>query len=333
MALGRLPDEDRGPQLRQSRTSPPRVPTALPNRVSRTRPTPSPPTGPGRVGSWRMTDDIDANGYWTVDDYEALMGLAAYRYLAQRIGDPTEVQWADAAVRRPPGGHQSHSRCHHRPLPSPLPPLFHARTQYRQPVQEPRRRQLGGTVRVREMGLGRASSSAPPSTGPGLTLIDSTYAYGFRRLRGKLPPNTFGGFPDDYYSTGLQRRLRQLGTGQQPLPRSGDLELRVHDRQRPGRSLLMVGELDRPLQNDALDREPSRRRPGILSPWLGHLRGEQGPARLAGGAAIRRRSDRGPGRSRPRGSVGAGPSPSPTSPPPTARGSASGSPRTVSRSP
>ena len=38
--------------------------------------------------------------------------------------------------------------------------------------------------------------------GPGLTLIDATYAYGFGRLQGMLPPNTFGGFPDDYYSTG-----------------------------------------------------------------------------------------------------------------------------------
>ena len=40
------------------------------------------------------TDDIDTNGYWTIDDYEALMGLAAYRYLAQRVGDTGEVTWA-----------------------------------------------------------------------------------------------------------------------------------------------------------------------------------------------------------------------------------------------
>jgi hypothetical protein len=33
-------------------------------------------------------------------------------------------------------------------------------------------------------------------------MIDDTYAYGFKRLKGKLPPNTFGGFPGDYYSTG-----------------------------------------------------------------------------------------------------------------------------------
>ena len=39
-------------------------------------------TGPnGIIG---VTNDIDSNGYWTVDDYEALMGLTAYRYLAQR---------------------------------------------------------------------------------------------------------------------------------------------------------------------------------------------------------------------------------------------------------
>ena len=33
-------------------------------------------------------------------------------------------------------------------------------------------------------------------------MIDATYDYGFARLKGKLPPNTFGGFPGDYYSTG-----------------------------------------------------------------------------------------------------------------------------------
>jgi hypothetical protein len=38
--------------------------------------------------------------------------------------------------------------------------------------------------------------------GPGATMIDGTYDYGFARLKGKLPLNTFGGFPGDYYSTG-----------------------------------------------------------------------------------------------------------------------------------
>ncbi|MGH9029933.1 MAG: hypothetical protein ACRDV4_10000, partial [Acidimicrobiales bacterium] len=38
-------------------------------------------------------------------------------------------------------------------------------------------------------------------SGPGISLIDSTYSYGFGRLKGKLPPDTAGGFPDDYYSS------------------------------------------------------------------------------------------------------------------------------------
>ena len=39
-------------------------------------------TGPG--GIMEKTSDIDADGYWTIDDYEALMGLAAYHWLARR---------------------------------------------------------------------------------------------------------------------------------------------------------------------------------------------------------------------------------------------------------
>src|SRR5205807_9986828 len=41
-----------------------------------------------------------------------------------------------------------------------------------------------------------------PVNGPGVQLIDATYAYGFGRLAGKLPPDTLGGFPSNYYSTG-----------------------------------------------------------------------------------------------------------------------------------
>ena len=37
-------------------------------------------TGP--MGTMEATNDIDTQGYWTTDDYEALLGLAAYRYLA-----------------------------------------------------------------------------------------------------------------------------------------------------------------------------------------------------------------------------------------------------------
>jgi hypothetical protein len=49
-------------------------------------------TGPG--GIMEETNDIDANGYWTIDNYEALMGLAAYRWLAQQVGNSAQASWA-----------------------------------------------------------------------------------------------------------------------------------------------------------------------------------------------------------------------------------------------
>lgn len=49
-------------------------------------------TGPS--GIMEATNDIDFQGYWTTDDYAALLGLAAYRYLAQSIGDRAQADWA-----------------------------------------------------------------------------------------------------------------------------------------------------------------------------------------------------------------------------------------------
>src|SRR5579863_454748 len=49
-------------------------------------------TGPG--GIIGKTNDIDANGYWTSDNYEALLGLAGYEYLARVVGSKTEASWA-----------------------------------------------------------------------------------------------------------------------------------------------------------------------------------------------------------------------------------------------
>jgi len=156
-------------------------------------------TGPG--GIMELTGDIDSNGYWTVDDYEALMGLAAYRYLAQRIDDPTEVRWATgqynallAATNRTLDATIARFHLHYLPC-SMLEP--NTANRCRNPVD---------ANWAAPFNFGKwawdAQLFGATVTGPGITLIDSTYSYGFRRLRGKLPPNTFGGFPDDYYSTG-----------------------------------------------------------------------------------------------------------------------------------
>lgn len=156
-------------------------------------------TGPnGIIG---VTNDIDSNGYWTVDDYEALMGLAAYRYLAQRVGDASETAWATAEYNSLLAATSATltatiHRYHLDYLPCSI----------LQPNTANRCKNPEDANWAAPFVFGRWAWDGQlfdvPVTGPGVQLIDATYAYGFRRLIGKLPPNTFGGFPDDYYSTG-----------------------------------------------------------------------------------------------------------------------------------
>jgi hypothetical protein len=153
-------------------------------------------TGPnGIIG---VTGDIDSNGYWTVDDYEALMGLAAYRYLAHEVGDAGETRWAT-------NEYHSLLASTNRTLAATI--HRYGLTYFPCSIVEPNTANRCGNPED-------ANWAAPlrwawdgqlfgaPVSGPGAPLIDATYAYGFGRLVGKLPPNTFGGFPGDYYSSG-----------------------------------------------------------------------------------------------------------------------------------
>ncbi len=45
----------------------------------------------------RPSGDNDSGGTWLFDDETALAGLAAYRYIATRIGNTAEARWADGA--------------------------------------------------------------------------------------------------------------------------------------------------------------------------------------------------------------------------------------------
>jgi hypothetical protein len=49
------------------------------------------------AGYLRRSNDNDSEGTWLFDDETALAGLAAYRYIAARIGDESEAQWANGA--------------------------------------------------------------------------------------------------------------------------------------------------------------------------------------------------------------------------------------------
>jgi hypothetical protein len=153
-------------------------------------------TGP--MGTMEATDDIDTQGYWTDDDFEALLGLAAYRSIATTLGASAEASWAstqyaslltatDAMLT------QTISQDHLGYLPCSL---IQPNTANRCANPE----DANWTSPIGNWAW-EASLLGAPVSGPGLTMIDATYTYGFDRLHGLLPPDTTGGFPGDYYSS------------------------------------------------------------------------------------------------------------------------------------
>ncbi|HWG15902.1 MAG TPA: NEW3 domain-containing protein [Streptosporangiaceae bacterium] len=49
------------------------------------------------TGYLKRSNDNDSEGTWLFDDETALAGLSAYKYIANRIGNTAEAQWADGA--------------------------------------------------------------------------------------------------------------------------------------------------------------------------------------------------------------------------------------------
>jgi hypothetical protein len=165
-------------------------------------------TGPS--GIMESTNDIDTVGYWTTDDYEALMGLAAYRYLANSIGDLPEAAWAiqqyDSLLSATNAALDTTiSRYGLDYLPcSILSPNSANRCANPEDANWTSTFAFGGWAWNGDL-------FGAPLDGPGVSLIDATYAYGFQRLKGTLPPDTFGGFPGDYYSTAYNAGMGSAG--------------------------------------------------------------------------------------------------------------------------
>jgi hypothetical protein len=165
-------------------------------------------TGPG--GIMEKTNDIDANGYWTIDNYEALTGLATYEWLAKQVGNTSQEKWAaaqyasllaatsktlDATIS---ANHLSYLPC-----------------SMTEPNTANRCANAEDANWAAPFLFGRWAWDGylfgAKLSGPGLRLIDATYDYGFGRLRGKLPPNTFGGYPTQYYSTAYNAGYGEWG--------------------------------------------------------------------------------------------------------------------------
>ena len=165
-------------------------------------------TGPG--GIIKNTPDIDADGYWTIDDYSALMGLAAYRWLTQQLGDRTEYQWANneynsllGAVNQTLTATITKYGLTYLPC-SMLEPNDNNR------CSNPKDANWAAPFLFGRWAWDGYLFDAPIN-GPGSDLIDATYDYGFGRLQGILPANTYGGYGDTDFSTGYNAGYGEWG--------------------------------------------------------------------------------------------------------------------------
>lgn len=165
-------------------------------------------TGPG--GIIEKTNDIDANGYWTIDDYSALMGLAAYQWLAQQVGNTAEYVWAHneynsllGAVNQTLTTTVSTYNLNYLPC-SMVEPNDDNR------CSNPKDANWGAPFLFGRWAWDGYLFDAAIN-GPGQDLIDSTYDYGFGRLQGILPPNTLGGYGTTDYTTGYNAGYGEWG--------------------------------------------------------------------------------------------------------------------------
>jgi hypothetical protein len=172
-------------------------------------------TGPG--GIIGRTSDIDANGYWTSDNYEALLGLAGYEYLAKVLGNTTQERWAAAqfnsllkAVNATLSSTISTYKLDYLPC-SMVEPNSANRCSHPEDAN-------WAAPGVYFNWVWNGYLLGAPRTGPaGRTVGDwagRTLSYGFGRLKGLLPPDTFGGYPGEgFWSTAYNGAYGAWGLG------------------------------------------------------------------------------------------------------------------------
>ena len=184
-------------------------------------------TGPG--GIIGETSDIDANGYWVSDNYEALLGLAGYEYLAKVLGNTAQEQWAAGeynsllqAVNSTLSSTISSSNLDYIPC-----SMVEPNTANRCSNPEDANWAAPG---VYFNWAWNGYLLGAPVTGPdGGTVadwIDKTLSYGFGRVQGMLPASTFGGYPGEgFYSTAYNGAYGAWGLGSNNYRDEGILSL------------------------------------------------------------------------------------------------------------
>lgn len=153
------------------------------------------------TGIIKITNAIDSDGHWTVDNWSALYGLSTYKYLAQKLGESAEAQWAQseydslmAAANAKLDATQSRFGLNYIPMAMDEP-------NETGPRSEPRDANWASMF----LFGGWAWDSylyGMPQSGSMLDQIDQTYSYGIQRRAGVSDsPYNFGGYPHGYYSS------------------------------------------------------------------------------------------------------------------------------------
>jgi hypothetical protein len=142
------------------------------------------------------------------------MGLWSYHWLAQKVGNTSEANWAAAqytsllkAVNKTLDATISANHLNYLPC------------SMTEPNTDNRCVNAEDANWAAPFLFGRWAWDGylfgAPLSGPGVSLIDATYRYGFARLAGKLPANTFGGYPTQYYSTAYNAGYGEWGLASQ----------------------------------------------------------------------------------------------------------------------
>jgi hypothetical protein len=160
-------------------------------------------TGPG--GIMEETSDIDANGYWTSDNLEALLGLDAYVYVAKAVGNTAEATWGEAQYKSLLKDVNTTLAATTKKYNLDYLPCSMVEPNSQNRCDDPLDANWaapGVYTNAAWHGSLFGASGAGPDGKSMATWIGNTLKYGFARSKGVLPSTTFGGYPGEgFWST------------------------------------------------------------------------------------------------------------------------------------
>jgi hypothetical protein len=161
-------------------------------------------------GTLRANFDNDSTGKWILSNYSALIGLAAYKYIATRLGNTAEATWANsaynsllAALNTVVGNNQAANGFDYLPCEVHRPNSANRCNTWNDANWA--QAGWGGQNQFDTMLMGGALSGIIGDPGQ----IDRMYAWGFGRIGTRLPFPTMGAFPG--YSTAYNTAYSQGG--------------------------------------------------------------------------------------------------------------------------